>query len=325
MRARPPVPVARRTWAAAAALALLASAAAATGAPPVVLAAPALDPACASAPERPASRAVAPASVAADLPAPFAYRPNETEQAAALAEATTVVTKQAAELGLDGCYREKPREIAGRVDLLSPFEFLVYSTFDADLQKRDALLEQYRTDPRGAIKNLGDAFPSTRAQAALASYAYYDVSSDRIRVNAEHVPSAELRRVLVHEFWHAMPKARRWSEGEGRLLRASGFWLQEQPAGRRIWLPVEDRRGLPYASYLLDEAMATLMETRYAGPSKHARPDLLEVQGYLDKLMSVAGRDDVLDAYLGSEPEALAALTQAHRAEFPELEVLARP
>lgn len=282
-------------------------------------------PACTTTPERSFSRAVAPAAVAAGLPAPFAYQPDAREQATALAEAVTVVGRQAAELGVEACYREKPSEIAGRVDFLSPFEFLVYSTFDQDPQKRDALLDQYVTDPRSAIKGLGDTFPSTRAQATLAGYAYYDVSSDRIRVNAAQVPAADLRRVLVHEFWHAMPKSRSWSESDGKVLRASGFWMQEQRAGRRIWLPVEDRRGLPYASYLLDEAMATLMETRYAGPSKHARPELIEVQGYLDKLMTVANRDEVLRAYLGSQPDALAQITESHRAQFPELEVLARP
>ena len=282
-------------------------------------------PACTTTPERPTNRAVAPAAVAAGLSAPFAYQPDASEQAAALAEARRVVGRQAAELGVEACYREKPAEIAGRVDFLSPYEFLVYTTFDQDPQKRDALLDQYLTDPRGAIKGLGEVFPSTRAQATLATYAYYDLNSDRIRVNAAQVPPAELRRVLVHEFWHAMPRARSWSEADGKTLRASGFWLQEQLAGRRMWIPVEDRRGLPYASYLLDEAMATLMETRYAGPSKHARPELTEVQGYLDKLMSVASRDDVLRAYLGSQPDALVQITQSHRSQFPELEVLARP
>ena len=282
-------------------------------------------PACTTTPERPVSRAVAPAAVAGGLPAPFAYQPNPQEQAAALAEAQSVVMRQAAELGVEACYRDKPAEIAERVEFLSPFEFLVYSTFDQDQQKRDALLDQYLTDPRGAIKGLGDTFPSARAQATLAGYAYYDVSSDRIRVNAAQVPPADLRRVLVHEFWHAMPKSRSWADPDGKLLRASGFWMQEQRAGRRIWLPVEDRRGLPYASYLLDEAMATLMETRYSGPLKHARPELLEVQGYLDKLMTVANRDEVLRAYLGSQPDALAQIAESHRAHFPELEILARP
>lgn len=281
--------------------------------------------ACTSTPERPASRALAPPAVAAGLPAPFTYHPDQAEQAAALADAREAVRRQAAELGIDACYREKPAEIARRVDFLSPFEFLVYSTLDADPQKRDALLDLYTTDPQAAIKGLGEVFPSTRAQATLASYAYFDVNSDRIRVNAAQVPPSELRRVLVHEFWHAMPKSRSWSEPDGRTLRATGFWLQEQRAGRRVWLPVDERRGMPYASYLLDEAMATLMETRYAGPSKHLRPELAEVQAYLDKLMAVANHDVVLRAYLGSQPDQLAALTQTHRAHFPELEAVARP
>jgi hypothetical protein len=122
-----------------------------------------------------------------------------------------------------------------------------------------------------------------------------------------------------------MPKSRSWSEPDGRTLRATGFWLQEQRAGRRIWMPVDERRGLPYATYLLDEAMATLMETRYAGPARHMRPELAEVQAFLNKLMAVANHDAVLRAYLGSEPDQLAMLAQAHRAHFPELEATARP
>ena len=159
----------------------------------------------------------------------------------------------------------------------------------------------------------------------MAAFAYYDVNSDRIRVNTARVPTEQLRRVLVHEFWHAMPRARTWTEPDGRTLRASGFWLQEQRVGRRIWVPVEDRRGLPYASYLLDEAMATLMETRYAGPSQFARNDLQEVLGFLGRLMGVAGQGTVVRQYLESRPYELGALTEAHRSSFPDLEVVARP
>jgi len=271
------------------------------------------------------ARPVAPASIAADLPEPFKLGPGLADQAAVLHDVVDVVRRQASELGVDACYRDKPERIGGRIDFLSPFEFLVYSMFDQQPDRRDALLDQYLTDPRGAIKALGEAFPSPRGQATLMTYAYYDVTSNRIRVNAAKVPASEIRRVLVHESWHAMPQARVWNEAGGRTVRASGFWLQEQQAGRRIWLPLEDRRGLPYASYLLDEAMATLMETRYAGPSRFARPELDEVQRYLGRLMSVAGPTDVIREYLDSQPFHLVALTEAHRSSFPELEVVARP
>jgi len=276
-------------------------------------------------PERPAARAVAPAAVAADLTEPFKYVPADVDRAAVLADVVAVVRSQAVEGAVDPCYLEKPARIAGRVDFLSPFEFLVVTMFDQDPARRDALLDQYVVDPGGAIKALGEAYPSPRAQATMAAFAYYDVGSDRIRVNAARVSPNDLRRVLVHEFWHAMPRARTWTEPDGRTLRASGFWLQEQRAGRRLWVPVEDRRGLPYASYLLDEAMAALMETRYAGPSPFARGDLLEVQQFLARLMGRAGDQTVLRQYLESRPYELGALTEAHRASFPELEIVARP
>ena len=276
-------------------------------------------------PERPAARTVAPSEVAADLSEPFKYVPAQIDRAAVLADVVAVVRAQAAEGVADPCYLEKPARIASRVDFLSPFEFLVVTIFDQEPEKRDALLDQYVGDPRGAIKQLGEAFPSTRAQATMAAFAYYDVNSDRVRVNMARVPPEQLRRVLVHEFWHAMPRARTWTEPDGRTLRASGFWLQEQRHGRRVWVPVEDRRGLPYASYLLDEAMATLMEMKYAGPSPYARTDLLEVTGFLGRLMGVAGSEAVFRQYLESRPYELGTLTEAHQASFPELVVVARP
>jgi len=242
-----------------------------------------------------------------------------------LSDVVQVVKQQASDLGVDACYQSKPDRIATHVDFLSPFEFLVLTQFDQDPARRDALLDQYVVDPRGAIHALGDAFPSTRAQATLANYAYYDVASGHIRVNVAQVPPADLRRVLVHEFWHAMPLARTWTAGDGRTLKASGFWLQEQRDGKRSWVPVEDRQGLPYASYLLDEAMATLMETRYAGPAKFARPELQEVQQFLDHLMGVAGTGEVMHDYLLSQPYEMGTLAEEHHADFPELEPEAGP
>jgi hypothetical protein len=289
---------------------------------PAVLAAAAP---CDSDPERPPTRPVAPAALAAELPDPFTYRSDGVDRSAVLRDVVEVVSRQAAELGADDCYRDKPARIAEHVDFLSPFEFLVVTMFDQEPARRDELLDQYVSDPRGAIRALGEAFPSTRGQATLTLYAYFDVASGRIRVNAAKVPLSDLRRVLVHEFWHAMPRPRIWAEADGRTLRASGFWLQEQRAGRRVWVPVEDRRGLPYSSYLLDEGMATLMETRYAGLSPYARPEIDEVRRYLDRLMSAAGTADVLREYLESRPYQLTALTEAHRESFPELEPLARP
>ena len=280
---------------------------------------------CITDPEQPNVRPVAPAAVAAGLSEPFAFNPAAVDQHVVLADVVKAVQGQAADLGLDACYREKPAQIAARVDFLSPYEFLVVSLFAQDAARRDALLDEYKADPRAAIRSLGDAYPSTRAQAAMAGYAYFDLASGRIRVNTAKVPPAEIRRVLVHEFWHAMPAARTFTGANGRTLKASGFWLQEQSVGRRAWVPLEDRQGLPYAAYLMDEAMATLMETRYAGPSRFARPDLDEVQRFLDRLISVAGAEAVMGDYLHSQPYEIGMLAEAHRSIFPELETIARP
>jgi len=275
------------------------------------------------APAAPA-RPFAPAATAADLPAPFGYRPDGMDRATLLAEVADVVRGQAVDLGAAGCYLEKPTAIAEGVDFLSPYEFLVVTMYEQDHARRDALLDQYASDPRGAIKALAEHYPSNRSQSIMMNYAYFDIGSDRIRVNAAHVPVTDLRRVLVHEFWHAMPDTRVWRESADRTVRANGFWLQERRGTVPVWLPVEDRGGLPYQSYLLDEAMATMMETRYAGPSPMARRELDEVQTYLSRLMTLAGPAEVLETYLASEPHELEVLTEEHRSSFPDLEPLAR-
>jgi hypothetical protein len=267
---------------------------------------------------------IAPPAASADLSAPFGYRPDSTDRAALLAEVASVVRAQAVELGASGCYLEKPASIARRVDFLSPYEFLVVTMFAQDQARRDALLDQYASDPHGAIKALGDQYPSTRAQSILMNYAYFDIESGRIRVNVEHVPPSDLRRMLVHEFWHAMPNTRTWRTDANRTVRANGFWLQERRADLVVWLPVDDAGGLPFAPYLLDEAMATLMETRYAGPSPLARREIDEAQAYLERLMAVAGSPAVVGSFLASEPHELEVLTEQHRAVFPELGVPAR-
>jgi hypothetical protein len=280
---------------------------------------------CDSDAERPAARPPAPVAVAANLTGAFKYAPAQSDYVAVLSEVSDVVQAQANGLGVDGCYLGKPDRIAERVAFLSPFEFLVVTTFDSDPARRDALLDQYAVDPAGAIKGLGEAYPSPRSEATLASYAYYDINSDRIRVNAARVPADQLRRVLVHEFWHAMPHARTWTEQGGRTIRASGFWLQEQREGRRTWVPVEDRQGLPYASYVLDEAMATYMENQYAGPQPYARAEVGEAQQFLGRLIGVAGSGAVLGAFLDSQPYELGHLAEAHRASLPELDSVSRP
>jgi hypothetical protein len=290
-----------------------------------VTAVAAADAPCETEFEQPVVRPVAPASAAEGLAEPFAFPAGPRDHQAVLADVVAVVQKQAADLNLDDCFRVKPMRIASRVDFLSPFEFLVVSTLDQDPARRDALLDQYKVDPTGAIKAIGDVYPSTRAQAAMSTFAYYDLANGHIRVNAAKVPPAEVRRVLVHEFWHAMPIAQTWSGPDGRTLRASGFWLQERRAGVRSWIPVEDRQGLPYTSSLMDEAMATLMENRYAGSATSPSSDLDEAQRFLDRLIGVAGTSAVFGDYLHSQPYEIGSLAEAHRASFPELEPVARP
>src|SRR6266536_5216054 len=52
-------------------------------------------------------RPVAPVMLAADLPDPFTYRPDGTDQAALRREVGGVVRAQAAEVGVEACYLEK--------------------------------------------------------------------------------------------------------------------------------------------------------------------------------------------------------------------------
>lgn len=271
------------------------------------------------------TRPAAPVSNAADLPAPFGYQPGSVDRAAVLRDVADVVKQQATGLGVDACYQQKAPAIAQRIDFLSPAEFLIVSLYGQDIPRRNALLDRYASDPKGAIGELAQVAPTPRAQMILATYAFYDIDSDRIFVNAAQVPPAELRRVLVHESWHAMPRLNSWTDQAGTPFRASGFWSQEHGAGSRAWLPVEDRGDLPYEAYLLNEGMATLMETRYAGPSRFAQKDVVQVQQFLAHLLDVAGPRDVMRSYLESKPDALVAIVNAHRDSLPELQPLAHP
>jgi hypothetical protein len=234
------------------------------------------------------------------------------------------VRAQAVEVGADACYLEKVTSIAENVTFLSPFEFLTICLYDQDPPRRDALLDRYLSDPTGAVRDLAPLATSPRAQMTLSTYAYYNLESDRVLVNAAHVPAADLRRVLVHEAWHALPRVNRWNEG-GTTRRRTGFWTQEWRAGSNMWLPVEGRGDLPYEAYLLNEATATLMETRYAGPSRFAAKDVDQVRRFLEHLMQVGGPDDVMRPYLASQPAGLVALVDQHRASLPELQPVAHP
>jgi len=268
---------------------------------------------------------IAPAALAADLPQPFGYQPAGLDQAAVLREVADVVQRQAEDVGADPCFQQKASAIAQRIDFLSPFEFLVMSYYEQDPARRDALLDRYATDPHGAIADVAQIAPTPRAQMLMATYAYYSVESDHILVNVARVPPSELRRVLVHESWHSMPRTRTWTDTGGVGTRVSGFWTQERRAATRVWVPTEDRDELPFEPYLLNEGMATLMEVRYAGPSRFAQKDVEEVRMFLEHVMAVSGSDDVIRTYLDSQPDAFVAVVDAHRNSLPELEALAHP
>jgi hypothetical protein len=270
-------------------------------------------------------RQVAPVALAAGLPEPFGYRPDETDRVAVLRDVEDIVRSQAAEVGAEACYLEKVLSIAQAISFLSPFEFLVTSLYESDPARRDALLDLYAADPAAAAREAAPLVTSPRAQMTMTTFGYYDVNSDRVLVNTAHLPPAELRRVLVHESWHAMPRIASWTNAQGTTCRTSGFWTQERHAGPRTWMPVEGRGDLPYEPYLLNEGMATLMETRYAGPSRFAARDVEQVRRFLEHLMEVSGPQAVMEPYLSSKPAGLVALVDQHRASLPELQPLAHP
>jgi hypothetical protein len=262
---------------------------------------------------------IAAPSAAEGLPRPFAFQPWRDDPRKLLGRTAEAVVAQADASGVDACFRSKPASIVERVDLLSPFEFLAIASTGADREERDALLAAYERDPREAIRRLGPLYPSPKGEMLLATLAYYDVDADRIRVNLGMVGQDLAPRVLVHEFWHAMPDARAWDGAGGEAFRATGFWTHERKPGTRTWVPLDDANGLPFPPYLLDEAMATAMETRFAGPPPRPRPDLDAAQRFLDRLMAVAGQADVMRAYLDSRPADLKAMVESHRAELADV------
>lgn len=238
---------------------------------------------------------------------PFAPSPRPLDRAGLLREVSAVVTRQVHEVGAPGEYARRVGPIAERVDFQAPFEFLVTTYFEREPERRDALLGLYMRDPSQAIRALGPEFPSPRAEMILATFAYYDVSADRVRVNLGRVPEQDAARVLVHELWHALPVSRTWNEPGGATFRTSGFWTQRRrPDG--AWDPIDDTNGFPCSAYLLNEALATRMEVRYAGPLRFRRPDLDTADAFLARVTEVSGLATVMRAYLASKPTELTAL-----------------
>ena len=254
---------------------------------------------------------------------PFAPSARPLDRGGLLREVSAAVTRQIREVGAPAEYAERVSPIAERVDFQDPFAFLVTSYYEREPERRDALLALYVRDPAKATRELGPAFPSPRAEMILATFAYYDVGADRIRVNLGRIPETEAARVLVHEFWHALPDIRTWDGGNGTTFRTSGFWTQQRRPGRAVWDPLDDAGGLPYSPYLLNEAVATRMEVHFAGPLRFKRPDLEPAAGFLARLTEAAGSADVMHAYLGSQPAELTELAGRHRAALPELELVA--
>ena len=255
-----------------------------------------------------ASRAEAPRAADVEPTSPFAVSPRSLDRTGLLREVSTVVARQVQEVGAPAEYARRVGPIAERVDFQAPFEVLVTAYFEREPARRDALLALYARDPRQAIRELGPAFPSPRAEMLLATFAYYDVNADRIRVNLGRVPEHEASRVLVHEFWHALPDLRTWDGANGSTFRTTGFWTQRQRPGGAAWDPVDEAGGLPASPYLLNEAMATRMEIRYAGPLRFGRPDLEAADGFLSRLTEATGNARVMHAYLGSQPAELRKL-----------------
>lgn len=255
---------------------------------------------------------------------PFAPSTRPLDRGRLLREVSAVVSRQIQEVGAPAAYGRKVEPIAQRVDFQTPFEFLVTPYFEREPARRDALLALYAHEPRQAIRELGAEFPSPRAEMILSTFASYDANADRIRVNLGRVPEREAARVLVHEFWHALPDLRTWDAGNGAIFRATGFWTQRRRPDAAIWDPVDEANGLPVSPYALNEAMATRMEVRYAGPLGFKRPDLEPAEGFLARLTAAAGAADVMHAYLGSQPVELTELAGRHRAALPELGTVAR-
>ncbi len=260
---------------------------------------------------------VADARLATALPEPFSFAAWAIDPRAILADAARVVSAQLAAIHAPACFSEKAAALVERVDLLSPFEFLVTTVYDSDHAVRDVLLELYARDPGQALRRVSPVYPTPRSDMVLATLAYYDVTSDRVRVNLGKVNEARAPRILVHEFWHALPLTRVWKE-DGATLRASGFWVQRLDAGGKVWLPLDHYTELPFPSYLLAEGMATTMEARFAGQLPRPRPDIDAAQRFLDRVVEVADPAEVMRLYLESRPAEFAALVEAHRADLPE-------
>jgi hypothetical protein len=246
------------------------------------------------------------------LPAPFSQVEWGVDRATLLTGAQARAADQLAEIGASPSYAARLPWIAERVAFLAPFEFLVVSCYGRAPETRDRLLALYRDDPRRALHEIAEIWPSPRAELQIQVPAYYDLDADQIFVNTARVAPEMAPRVVVHEMWHALADLRPGQLPDGTPARSSGFWTQVKIDGGRSWRPLDERLDDGVPTFLMNEALAVTMEVDATGLQHQGLyPELTAAIDALQRLIDVEGRDEVLRLYLASRSDQLKLVARA--------------
>ena len=246
----------------------------------------------------------------AELPAPFSSQPWASDSGRLLWEARESVSAELEGVGAADCFAARLPTIAERTALLTPFEFLVVGYYKYDQARRDTLLQVYRSDPRQALREIGEIWPSPRAEMLVTTPAFFDLDADQIFINTAVVTEDQAPNVLAHEFWHALATVRLDQRADGGLTRTSGFWTEVRQAEGQVWRPLDEKIEQGVSTYLMNEAVAIEMEVAATGREHRSlRPDLRQALDALHRLFSTNGRDEVIQLYLDSRSSELRQLS----------------
>jgi hypothetical protein len=266
-------------------------------------------PECQSAAWRGAVEPAGPDERLAQLPPPFDSQPWSIDRTGLLREARECVAAELEAIDAPGCFAAQLPSIAERTALLSPFEFLVVGYYKYDLSRRDELLQAYRSDPRQALRQLTEIWPSPRAEMLVTTPAFFDLDADQVFVNTAVVTEDRALNVLAHEFWHALATVRLDQWTDGSQTRTTGFWTEVRPAGGQVWRALEEKTENGVSTYLMNEAVAIEMEVTATGRQHNSlRSDLRQALDTLHELFDAVGSQKVLQLYLESRSSELKTL-----------------
>jgi hypothetical protein len=253
------------------------------------------------------------------LPAAFERKRWTRATNEVLANAAGIVSDQLETYPALSAYQPRLQRAVQRVSFVDPLEYLIHVVYDRKPAQREQALMLLLEDPSLALGKLADdrLWPSARAELVLDSKAHFDTDDDRVLVNLGATSEHEALTVVVHELWHALPEHRYSSDSEGRTVLTTGFW-SERWQDALGWVGDEDRHGLIFATYLLDEAMAYRLEWRGMNKEPQTHDDVRRAASFLERVESRLGAERLLTLYLLSDQSGFFQAVHEQREALPE-------